>query len=40
MLAKAEIFLESLGAETKEVLGYQTEEDLENALIPLMQESK
>ena len=37
MVLTLEFEIESLGIEPKEVLGFETEEDLEQALIPLMQ---
>ncbi len=38
MITSSEIFIESLGTEPFEIFGFQTEEELESALLPLLEE--
>ena len=38
MISTQESFIESLGKEPIEIFGFANEEELDNALIPLMQE--
>ncbi len=38
MISTAEYYVESLGTEPMEIFGFSSEEELEKALLPLMQE--
>ena len=40
MITTTDIFFESLGIEPLEILGFSSQEELETALIPLMQERR